>query len=109
MELREFLELLENKGLMVRISKQVDPVFEISTLIKKLDGKPLLFEHVKGHAMPVISNICSTSDLVCLGLGISRKELIPRMAAAIDHPVPPKIEAATGYQVGLDCYRVTPK
>jgi UbiD family decarboxylase len=103
MEFREFLELLEKKGLMTRISRPVDPVFEISTLIKKLDGRPLYFEHVNGHSMPVISNICATRDLVSLGLGISRKELIPKMAGAIDHPVPPKIEGATGYHdIGTD-------
>ena len=103
MELREFLEHLEKKGLMTHITRPVDPVFEISTLIKKLDPKPLYFEHVKGHTMPVISNICATRDLVCLGMGIPRKELIPKMAGAIDHPVPPKTEGATDYHdIGAD-------
>ena len=103
MEFREFMQVLEKKGLLTHITRPVDPVYEISTLIKKLDGKPLLFEHVKGHSMPVISNICATRDLVCLGLGIERKDLIPKMAEAIDHPKAPVVEDASGYtDLGAD-------
>jgi 2,5-furandicarboxylate decarboxylase 1 len=85
----------------------VDPVHEISTLIKKLDGKPLYFDKVKDHSMPVISNICATRDLVCLGMGIARKDLILRMAEAIDHPKPPAVEEAIGYaDIGTDLTRL---
>ena len=107
MELRDFIQLLESKGMMTHISRPVDPVHEVSTLIKRLDGRPLYFEHVKGHTMPVISNICATRDLVALGLGIGRKELIPKMAEAIDHPKPPVVEQATGYtDLGNDLTRL---
>jgi UbiD family decarboxylase len=103
MEFRDFIQHLEKKGLITHISRPVDPVYEISTLIKKLDGRPLLFENVKGHKMPVVSNICATRDLVCEGLGIARKDLIPRMADAIDHPKPPVVEDASGYkELGAD-------
>lgn len=103
MELRDLIGLLEKKGMLTHISRQVDTVYEISTLIKKLDGRPLLFENVTGHSMPVISNICATRDLVCLGMGLERKDLIPRMAEAIDHPRPPAIEEGTGYtDIGCD-------
>ncbi len=103
MEFREFVKLLDGKGMLTHITRPVDQVFEVSTLIKMLDGKPLLFEHVKGHAMPVISNICATRNLVCLGLGIARKDLIPKMADAVDHPKPPVVEEASGYtDIGAD-------
>jgi len=103
MEFREFVKLLDGKGMLTHITRPVDQVYEVSTLIKKLDGRPLLFEHVKGHTMPVISNICATRDLVCLGLGIARKDLIPRMADAIDHPKAPAVEDASGYtDIGAD-------
>jgi UbiD family decarboxylase len=103
MEFREFIQLLEKKGLITHITRPVDPIYEISTLIKKLDGTPLLFEQVKGHDMPVISNICATRDLVCLGMGIERKALIPKMADAIDHPKAPAVEDASGYaDIGAD-------
>jgi 2,5-furandicarboxylate decarboxylase 1 len=103
MEFREFVKLLDGKGMLTHITRPVDPVYEISTLIRMLDGKPLLFEHVKGHSMQVISNICATRDLVCLGLGIERKALIPKMAEAIEHPKAPAVEDASGYtNIGTD-------
>ncbi|MBM4248070.1 MAG: UbiD family decarboxylase [Euryarchaeota archaeon] len=103
MEFREFIRHLEEKGQITHIERQVDPVYEVSTLIKKLDGRPLLFENVKGHSMQVISNICATRDLVCEGLGIPRKELIVRLAEAMDNPRPPAVEEASGYRdIGPD-------
>ncbi len=98
MELRDFIELLDRRGLLTRITRPVSPVFEASTLIKMLDGRPLLFERVNGHDMPVVSNICATRELVCLGLGIERRELIHRLAEAIDHPKPPLVEDASDYR-----------
>ena len=76
-------------------------------VVRKLDGRPLLFENVKGHSMQVISNICATRDLVCEGLGIPRRELIPRMAGAIERPRPPAVEEAEGYtDIGPDLTRL---
>ncbi len=89
MNMREFVDLLDKKGMLTRIKKPVDTKYEISTIVKKLNGKPVLFEHVKGHSMPVVSNVCSTRDLVCLGLGIDKKELIAKLTHAIDHPKEP--------------------
>jgi len=103
MEFREFVKLLESKGMLTRITKQVDSEYEISTLIKLLDGKPLLFEKVKGYDMPVIANICVSRDLVALGLGVERLKLIPYVANAIDHPKKYEVDEATDYvDIGTD-------
>ncbi|MCD6468771.1 MAG: UbiD family decarboxylase, partial [Thermoplasmata archaeon] len=45
---RELVEKFDEKGLLVRIKKQVDAKYEVATIMKMLDGKPLLFENVKG-------------------------------------------------------------
>jgi len=68
MELAKFVDVLEEKGMLTRISKPVDPKYEVSTLMKMLDGRALFFDHVKGHSMPIIANICATRDLVATGL-----------------------------------------
>jgi UbiD family decarboxylase len=47
MQLREFVEVLEKKNLITKIKKQIDVQYEIATVMKMLDGKPLLFENVK--------------------------------------------------------------
>ncbi len=103
MELAKFANILEEKGLLTRISKPVDPKYEISTLMRMLDGRVLFFDHVKGFTMPVIANVCSTRDLVAIGLGTSRDQLIGKLTNAIDHPKESKQVEAEGYvNIGAD-------
>ncbi len=103
MELAKLVKVLDANGMLTRISKPVDPKYEVSTLMKMLDGRVVLFDHVKGSTMPVIANICSTRDLVTTGLGIRREELIARLTDAIDHPKKARITDAHGYEeIGAD-------
>jgi 2,5-furandicarboxylate decarboxylase 1 len=94
--------------MLTKISKPVDSKYEVSTLMKMLDGHVLLFDHVKGATMPVIANVCSTRELVATGLGIGRNELIAKLADAIDHPRKPRIVDAEGYEeIGADFGKLT--
>lgn len=103
MELAKFVKLLDENGMLTRISKPVDLKYEVSTLMKMLDGRVLLFDHVKGSTMPVIANVCSTRDLVATGLGIRREQLIAKLADAIDHPKKAYVADAQGYEeIGAD-------
>ena len=103
MEIANFLKTLEEKGLLIRISKPVDPKYEISTLMKMLDGRVVLFDHVNGFSMPVVANVCSTRDLVAMGLGTTREKLMSKLTDSIDHPKKAKIIEAEGYQnIGAD-------
>jgi UbiD family decarboxylase len=98
MNMREFVDSLDSRGLLTRVKRPVSTKYEISTIVKKLKGKPVLFENVKGFSMPVVSNVCSTRDLVCLGLGIDKKYLIHSLTKAIDHPKEPKVKKADDYE-----------
>ncbi len=98
MNFREFIKFLDNKGLLVHIKRPVDTKYEISTLMKLMNDKPLLFENVKGFSTPVVANICSTRELIALGLGIKPNEIITKLTQAIENPKEPKIVKAEGYQ-----------
>ena len=103
MELAKFVNILEAKQLLTRISKPVDPKYEISTLMRMLDGRVLLFDNVKGFTMPIIANVCSTRDLVAIGLGTNRDQLIRKLTDAVDHPKKAKLVQAEGYvSIGAD-------
>jgi UbiD family decarboxylase len=103
MELTNLVKVLDAKGMLIGISRPVDPKYEVSTLMKMLDGRVLLFDHVKGSNMRVIANVCSTRDLVATGLGIQREELIAKLMDAIDHPKKARVTDAQGYEeVGAD-------
>ncbi|MGA3404561.1 MAG: UbiD family decarboxylase [Candidatus Bathyarchaeia archaeon] len=107
MELAEFANVLDEKGLLTRISKPVDPKYEISTIMRMLDGRVLFFDHVKGSTMPIIANVCSTRDLVAIGLGTSREKLIAKLTDAIDHPRKARVIEADSYEnIGADLERL---
>ncbi|MEW5937730.1 MAG: UbiD family decarboxylase [Candidatus Thermoplasmatota archaeon] len=102
MNLRGFVNLLDEKGLLVRIGKEVDAKYEVSTVMKMLDGKPLLFERVGGFSMPVVANVCSTRQLVAMGLGCREDDIIQKLAGAIEMPAEPETLSAKGYSE-LEC------
>jgi UbiD family decarboxylase len=103
MELAKFVDLVDKKGMLTRISKPVDPKYEASTLMKMLDGRVLVFDHLKGSTMPMVANVCSTRDLVATGLGVRREELIAKLTDAIDHPKKARVIEAKNYErIGAD-------
>jgi UbiD family decarboxylase len=69
--LAEFEEKLPRE--FVRVTKEVDPKYEISAVVKKLDlmGKHpvVLFENVKGYDIPVLCNTDTTWSKFGLALG----------------------------------------
>ena len=103
MELARFIKVLEEKGMLTRISKPVDPRYEVSTLMRMLDGHVLIFEHVKASTMRLVANVCSTRDLVAIGLGIRREELISKLTDAIESPKKARVTEAGNYEkIGAD-------
>ncbi|MCD6237337.1 MAG: UbiD family decarboxylase [Thermoplasmata archaeon] len=95
---RELIEKLDEKGLLIRIKKAVDVKYEISTIMKMLDGKPLLFESVKGYDMPVAANVCSTRELVAIGLDKKKGELLQTLINALENPKPPEVVSTGDYK-----------
>lgn len=97
MNFREFVSLLDKKGVFVKIKRPVDVKYETATLMKMLDGRPILFEDIKGFRMSVAANVCSSRDLIAIGLGARKGKLIGKLAEAIDNPKEPKTVKAEGY------------
>jgi UbiD family decarboxylase len=89
MNLKEFVQILDSKGLLIKIDKPMDVKLEIPTVMKKLDGRPILFSNVTGYNLPVVANVCSSRELVALGLEVQQNEIINRLANAIDSPSEP--------------------
>ena len=72
-DLREFIGILEKKGLLHRIKTEVDPVLEITEItdrISKQGGPALLFEKVKGSDYPVLINAFGSTERMELALGV---------------------------------------
>ncbi|WP_455392574.1 UbiD family decarboxylase [[Eubacterium] cellulosolvens] len=97
MDLKEFVQRLDAKGMLIKIDKPMEVKFEIPTVMKKLDGRPILFSNVKGYDLPVVANVCSSRELVAVGLEVQTNEVMQVLAKAIDSPKEPELIDASGY------------
>ena len=76
--LKKYLGVLEKKNDVVRISKEVDPRFEASGIIKKIQqtiNKTIVFEKIKGYKFPFVSNLLGTYKRVAGVLGCQVDEI----------------------------------
>ncbi len=94
-DLREFLNALEKKGLLKRVSTEVDTDLEVAAIMDRLvkkAGPAVLFENVKGHSMPIVANLFGTSERVAMGLGMEDGELqkLGEFIALLQRPQPPE-------------------
>jgi len=95
-DLREFMAMLEERGELVRIKREIDPnleMTEISDRTLKAKGPALLFENPKGYDFPVLTNLFGTPERVALGMGqkdVSALREVGTVLAALKEPEPPK-------------------
>lgn len=72
-DLRTFLQLLEERGDLVRVKEPVSTYLEaaaLADLAVKEDGPALLFENVVGHSIPVAMNLFGTARRMAWALGV---------------------------------------
>ena len=94
--LRDFLDILEKRGQLKRISTEVSPCLEmteISDRTLRQKGPALLFENPQGHQIPVLCNLFGTTERVALGMGKQTPQdlrEIGKLLAFLKEPDPPK-------------------
>ncbi|HUK84825.1 MAG TPA: UbiD family decarboxylase [Candidatus Acidoferrum sp.] len=91
MGFRNFIEVLDKKGELTRITKPVSTEFEIAGIIDAIGEKPVYFEKIKESSYPVVAGLVSSKDLIANSLGISKKQLLPILSDAIQQPVPAQV------------------
>jgi 4-hydroxy-3-polyprenylbenzoate decarboxylase len=95
-DLRDFIAQLEDKGLLKRISIEVDPYLEITEICDrtlKQQGPALLFENIKNSSVPVLANLFGTPERVAMGMGeesIEALREVGKLLAFLKEPDPPK-------------------
>ncbi len=94
--MRSFIKELEKRGLLRRINTEVSAELEvtaISSRVLEAGGPALLFENVKGHDMPMLTNLFGTAERIALGMGLESVDGlrdIGELLAALKEPEPPK-------------------
>ncbi|GAB4276576.1 MAG: UbiD family decarboxylase [Oscillatoriaceae cyanobacterium] len=95
-DLRGFLQLLEDRKQLRRISALVDPDLEIAEIANRMlqgGGPALLFENVLGSPHPVAINLMGTEERVCWAMNMeepSELEELGKKLGMLQQPKPPK-------------------
>lgn len=102
-DLRDFIDLLEKRGELKRISQEIDPYLEMTEIADRTlraEGPALLFENPKGYDIPVLANLFGTPKRVAMGMGqedVSELREVGKLLAFLKEPEPPKgIKEALG-------------
>ncbi len=96
-DMRDFVAVCEEKGLLKRIKAEVDWDLELSHIAKlneEQSGPALLFENVKGYDTPVITSVCTTVERLAVIMGqpenSSLGDLYEAWAKLGENLLPPK-------------------
>ncbi len=102
--LRDFIQMLESKGRLRRVSTPVSPVLEMTEIGCRLietQGPAVLFENVTGYDMPALINLFGTVERVAWGMDREPHELreVGHTLAFLKQPEPPG-----GWREALDMF-----
>jgi 4-hydroxy-3-polyprenylbenzoate decarboxylase len=91
-DLREFIRVLEKKGLLIRVTAEVDPVLEIAEIndrVVKRGGSALFFEKPKNSKFPCVVNLFGSYERMKLALEVnSLDEIGDRMLEFLEPEIP---------------------
>ena len=97
MDLRSFIAAAEAAGHLITIDREVDPYLEIARIAAEHDGRPVLFNRVRGSACRVVAGVCSDRRYFGLALGVPAERVMFRLAEALERPTPlPHLPAREG-------------
>ncbi len=100
-DMRDFIRLLDEKGLVHHVEAEVDPVHELGAVTARSlerQGPAIIFDNVKGYpGKPVVVNLLSTIEQVALAFGTEPDEekIHDRVVDGMDHRLP-SVEVSDG-------------
>lgn len=102
MGVRDFIERLDQEGVLVKISEQISKSYEISGVLKQLEPHPVLFENVKESDFRVIGNLYPSKAAFAEYFDISISEIIPFLTQSIEKHSPCQVVADAPCQEVVD-------
>ena len=94
-DLRGFIERVKSQNPLevVRIQEEIDPKYEISTLIMELEKArryPLtVFDNIKGHAISVVANVLAPRDRLALAMEVEPHDLAAEFSKRTNQRIDP--------------------
>jgi 2,5-furandicarboxylate decarboxylase 1 len=89
-DLREFLAVAEERGVLVRLTRPVDAETQAAALMLELEraGKVGLFETIVGREGRLTANLLGRRDVVAAALGVAVDDVVPHFQSRLGQRVP---------------------
>ena len=91
MSFREYLEKIDEKGLLQSIDVEVSKKLEISGILKEIEPTPVIFNNVERSEFRVAGNIFCTKNVIADYFSVTPADLIPMLSKAISERSKPEI------------------
>ena len=90
---RGAIDFCEERGELLRISKEVDPIYEVASITKSFDGGPaLLFNRIKGYpGWKAMTNLMSRRERIAHYFNSTVEKLPQRIIEGVSQPIPPRV------------------
>lgn len=94
-DLRDFMNVLEQNGELVRVKEELDPRFEITAFLRLMleRGKDdaAFFERVKGSRFPMIGNVLGTKKRLAYAFDVNEEEVGHAYIERRGRPIEPQV------------------
>jgi 2,5-furandicarboxylate decarboxylase 1 len=106
-DLRHVLDLLRAESALLEVKRAVDPRWEISAVLDRLERagifRPVLFGAVQSQpGWSVLGNLFADRQTISRMLGVSPAAMNAEFARRLDHPIPPVIVADAPVQARVE-------
>jgi len=92
MSFRDFIDQVTKSGDLVSIDRQVSVDYELANVAHALDGRTVLFNHIKDYpGWRICAGACSSRRFFGMGLGVPVADLLHTNARALVNPEPPPL------------------
>jgi len=91
MGFREYLEKIDEEGLLKRVDVEVSKRLEISGILKEIEPTQVIFNNVKESEFRVAGNMFCTKDVIAEYFGVTPADLIPMLSKTISERSEPEI------------------
>ena len=91
--LRDCIQYAERNSMLLKITKEVNPCYEIASITKAFDSGPLLvFERIRRYSdWKVLSNLMGNRDIISSYFGTTKDKLSEKLTKSIVNPIEPVI------------------
>ncbi len=91
MGFREYINEINEKGLLRNVNLDVSKKLEISGILKEIEPTPVIFNNIRESKFRVVGNMFCTKNVIASYFGVTPANLIPMLSKAIIERSEPEI------------------